>query len=237
MQESSIFYTNGPIYSYQKLPESFELVAVFDNFIKEKFKISKISEIHNLIRENNKLGYKTDQSTLLHKEIYADFDKNNNSILINSYRVLLKKLLNILNQNYSNERWAIQRYPSLRIHFPNNVSVFEFHRDSDYNHSIGEINHFLAITDCHNSSALQIEKNLGWENYFPLNLSAGESAFINTAIFKHGDVLNETDSTRISIDFRFIPINVLENQVLKKSLTASRNFTINDYFMSFEELD
>ena len=66
--------------------------------------------------------------------------------------------------------WAIQRYPTIRFHFPNNVSVFEFHRDSNYLHPIGEINCFYALNECINSSALHVE-NLGFEDYVPLNLN------------------------------------------------------------------
>ena len=62
--------------------------------------------------------------------------------------------------------WAIQRYPTIRFQFPENVSVFEFHRDSNYSHPIGEINCFYALNECIDSSALHVEKNLGFEDYY-----------------------------------------------------------------------
>ena len=39
-----------------------------------------------------------------------------------------------------------QAYPTFRVYQPNNVAVFEFHRDLDYGHRHQEINIFLPRT-------------------------------------------------------------------------------------------
>ena len=91
--------------------------------------------------------------------------------------------------------WAIQRYPTIRFQFPNNVSVFEFHKVYNYLNPIGEINCFYAINEWINSSALYIEKNLGFEDYVPLNLKSGKYETLNTSIYKHGDLINKTGKT------------------------------------------
>ena len=70
--------------------------------------------------------------------------------------------------------------------------------------SIREINCFYALNQCLDSSALQAENNLGFEDYY-LELNPGEYAILNTSIFKHGDFLNKTKKTRVSMDFRDIP--------------------------------
>ena len=46
------------------------------------------------------------------------------------------------------------------------------------------------MNECINSSALHVEKNLGFEDYVPLNLKPGEYAILNTSIYKHGDFKN-----------------------------------------------
>ena len=179
----------------------------------------------------------TDQKTPIHSAIYNSFDKSGflSSNFYKSYQNLQLTILNVLKKECdSDQTWACQRWPTIRIQFPMNVSVFEFHRDSDYKHPLGEINCFYAINTCKDSSALQVEENLGHDNFKPLNLKAGEYALLNTSIFKHGDIQNTTGKTRVSMDFRFIPENLLIND--NTSLTTGRSFSTDSYFTSENEL-
>lgn len=180
----------------------------------------------------------TDQSTFFHKVIYSSFDNENylNSNFSKKYKEFSFLVLDKLkSQTNCYKEWAIQRYPTIRFHFPNNISVFEFHRDSDYSHPIGEINCFFALNECQNSSALQVENNLGFENYKPLNLKSGEFAILNTSIFKHGDIINLTGKTRVSMDFRFIPVYLLKKGL--NSLTTKRDFSTDSYFIKESDLN
>ena len=210
--------------------------AIFDkNYKNTTF---ELENLHNLSSENEKLlGKGTDQATLFHKAIYSTFDEPDHfySDFWISYKNLCLEIVEILKTNTGFfEEWAIQRYPTFRFHFPNNVSVFEFHRDSNYSHPIGEINCFYAINECINSSALQIEKNLGFEDYFPLNLIQGEYALLNTSIYKHGDILNQTNKTRVSMDFTFNPKSLLKSQ--NSSLTKNIKFNTNSYFIGENDM-
>ena len=198
-----------------------------------------LSDLHNLINIDNKILQKgTDQSTLFHKLIYSTFDKPNflkTEFWVNYKKLCFQILNKIKNKTSYFGEWAIQRYPTIRIQFPNNLSVFEFHRDTNYYHPIGEINCFYAINECFNSSALHVEKNLGFEDYEPLNLRPGEYAILNTSIYKHGDILNQTGKTRISMDFRFIPAKSLSNQ--KSTLTKSIKLNTESYFISEKSME
>ena len=82
-----------------------------------------------------------------------------------------------------------------------NISVFEFHRDTNYAHPLGKL--IVSILNKCYKICPQIEKNLGFEDYEPLNLDPGQYALLNTSMYKHGDKL--TNQTRVSMDFRFIP--------------------------------
>ena len=203
--------------------------------IKENF---ELDDLHNLlVDEKNVLQKGTDQSTLFHKTIYSTFDHPSffQSEFWKNYRLLSLSIVDKLKKEtcYFGE-WAIQRYPTIRFHFPNNISVFEFHRDSNYLHPIGEINCFYALNECINSSALHVEKNLGFEDYVPLNLKPGEYAILNTSIYKHGDFMNLTKKTRVSMDFRFIPNIFLNND--ESSLTKKIKFTSDSYFIKETEM-
>ena len=192
-----------------------------------------LEDLHEIFEEQQELLQKgTDQSTIFHKAIYSSFDDPNyyfTEFYVNYRKLSLEVLVILKDQTGYKGEWAIQRFPTIRIQFPNNLSVFEFHRDSNYSHPIGEINCFYAINNCYQSSALQVERNLGFEDYVPLNLNPGQYALLNTSIYKHGDILNETKKTRISMDFRFIPISKLTEG--RSSLTKAKEFNTNSYFI------
>ena len=197
-----------------------------------------LEDLHEIFEEHQELLQKgTDQSTIFHKAIYSSFDDPNycfTEFCINYRKLSLEVLVILKDQTGYKGEWAIQRFPTIRIQFPNNLSVFEFHRDSNYSHPIGEINCFYAINNCYKSSALQVERNLGFEDYVPLNLNPGQYALLNTSIYKHGDILNETKKTRISMDFRFIPISKLTEG--RSSLTKAIEFNTNSYFIRESEI-
>jgi len=210
----------------------------------EKQIANNLSNLHELFLKNNLkpgdpdqkdllLKKGTDQKTLLHRSIYSSFDDENflSSDFYRAYYQLCNTILETLKTSTGiKKEWAVQRFPTIRFHFPQNISVFEFHRDSDYGHPIGEINCFYAINECNETSALQVEKDLGLENYAPLNLQPGQYALLNTSTFRHGDKLNTSKATRVSMDFRFIPIENLGN-TSGESLSTNKKFSVNDYFI------
>ena len=196
-----------------------------------------LEHLHKELIDNKKLIYGTDQATLFHKAVYSTFDMPNfySTKFWFYYKKICLEIVNKLkNQTDYHGEWSIQRYPTFRFHFPNNISVFEFHRDSDYEHPLGEINCFYAITECKNSSALHVERNLGFEDYVPLDLKSGEYAILNTSIYKHGDLINKTSKTRVSMDFRFIPdIHLINTKVSK---TNSIKLNSDEYFIKEREM-
>jgi len=215
-----------------------ELVEVYELFLTNCFEVPSLDQLSEsaIIGSVTSLVRGTDQTTLVHSRLYQEFDRGLDSPLIYTYRSLCNEWLESLVETYNIDRWAFQRFPSARIHFPDNISVFEFHRDSDYNHPLGELNHFLALTKANGTASLHIEQDLGWNNYKPLELDKGMSAIINTSIFKHGDYINKEGYTRVSLDFRAIPVEALECGDPLKSLTKHRVFDCDDYFISSTEL-
>ena len=214
-----------------------ELLQNFQKFIEKISGIKNLENIHEYKTSNEILTRGTDQSSWFHKQIYNEFDKGDDSKLIISYYYLCLEIKKELFSKTGIENWAIQRFPSVRLQFPENISVFEFHRDSDYNHPLGEINFFMGMTKCQGTATLYIEKNLGWENYEPLILNEGEFAMLNTSIFKHGDYINKEKYSRVSIDFRMIPSKVLKNSEQKQSISKSKKFNENDYFRNSNDIE
>ena len=196
-----------------------QLVSTIEGFYFRVLKVDDLEMLHQYEatdKTKNALFVKgTDQKSDFHSLLYSEFDRDIDSDIVRAYRQLCKEWYAELPE-YGYSKWAIQRYPSLRIHLPGNVSVFEFHRDSDYNHPLGEINHFLSVTRSTGTASLHVEEDLGWNNHSPLELNKAQSAILNTSIFKHGDLVNKEEYTRVSVDFRVIPIEVLNSNLRKK---------------------
>ena len=202
--------------------------------IKENYTSINLDNLHLLI-DNHKLILKkgTDQSTVFHKAVYSTFDNTDffKTQFWIQYSELCLEILEILKKRtgYYKE-WSIQRYPTIRFQYPCNISVFEFHRDTNYAHPLGEINCFYALNKCYETSALQVEKNLGFEDYEPLNLDPGQYALLNTSMYKHGDKINKTNKTRVSMDFRFIPNLRLDKENISPS--RKKKLTSDSYFIT-----
>lgn len=209
------------------------LAELVKDSLRNSLKIDNIEDAHHIFKDHPKLLSMTDQKTIIHKNFYKELD-NEDSEINKSYRLLVEDLCRKSEESKNYNEWAIQRFPSLRVQFPNNLSVYEFHKDSDYSHHLGEANNFMAVTDCKESAALHIEKNLGWEDYKPLNLVSGELAQVNTSIFKHGDIPNQENYTRISIDFRFLPLKVLKKDPIGASITANKKMDESNYYYLYK---
>jgi len=215
----------------RKFSKAAKLSSLFEEHFAKHFNSSSLAEIHHSIPEQSLLTAGTDQATAFHKSIYSEFDKSINSPIVACYYHLCIEWIDLLN-TIDQFDWAVQRYPSVRIHLPHNLSVFEFHRDNDYNHPLGEINHFLSLTGSSKTASLFVEQTLGWEDYAPLELSSGESAILNTSIFKHGDYINEEGYTRVSLDFRAIPVHVLQSHATPKTtISKAKRLDISDYYI------
>lgn len=211
------------------------VVRTILNHYQDNHDALSLEELHLCI-DSAKLKEGTDQSTALHQSIYREFDKHILSPIVYCYYQLCAEWLVDLRQICSSE-WAVQRYPSVRIHLPKNVSVFEFHRDNDYSHPLGEVNHFLSLTASRNTASLFVEEHLGWDDFASLELDVAESAILNTSIFRHGDHINEEKYTRVSIDFRAIPLYVL-NKIEQKKETITKSILLDEshYFIKASEI-
>lgn len=102
-----------------------------------------------------------------------------------------------------------QNVPSFRCHLAGAGSASEFHRDGDPEYKItpGVINGWLPLTTVSGRNSLYIESERGSEDYRPVSLQPGKILIFDAYHLKHGSYANDTPSTRVSFDFRFLPKN------------------------------
>lgn len=141
-----------------------------------------------------------------------------------------KKFVNYLSKEFFNEKLVYQSKPTLRVHYPNNLAVGEFHRDSDYNHPLEEINIWVPMTDANNTASIWLESDYDKKDYKPSNMKYGQCLIFDSSLM-HGNKKNEENYTRISFDFRVIPYSKwTEKNHNKSSVDKNLKFSIGGYY-------
>jgi len=201
-------------YNFRKFVESF---LEFENLegIHEEYKFDKILE------------FGTDQNRYLHKKFYKGMD--NSSDFISIYRSFVKEYVN----NMFEEKMIFQKFPTFRVHQPNNIAVFAFHKDKEYNHNSKEVNFYLPITKAFGTNTFWHESEEDKGDFRPMEAEYGELVMWDGANLSHGNKINETNQTRISFDFRVLPKKIYLNSEHKSSKSKGKSFVIGDYYDEF----
>lgn len=163
-----------------------------------------------------------DQSTIFHKRFYA---------IGKEFYQLYRRFIATVIAKIVNEPLVFQRVPTFRVHLPQNVAVGEFHRDRDYFHSPQEINFWLPLTKAWDTNTVWIESAEGKEDFRPLELGYGEFLLFDGANLKHGNKVNRTGFTRVSFDFRIIPLDRYQPNN-HHTINTNKRFVIGEYFES-----
>tara|TARA_R110000824_G_scaffold326043_2_gene512948 strand:+ start:14422 stop:15102 length:681 start_codon:yes stop_codon:yes gene_type:complete len=196
---------------------------VFVEALSKWFKCDDLSEAHrDYSSDFDVLTFETDQSTIFHKTFYS-MPKDSKFYTI--YNTFVKNEI----QELFDEEIIYQRIPTFRAQVPNNLGVAEWHKDKQYNHSSKEVNIYLPLTDAYDTSTVWTETQEGLEDYAPLNATYGEYYVWNGANWNHGNKKNKTGKTRISIDFRIMPISKYKDNH-RTSTSNSTKMTIGHYW-------
>jgi hypothetical protein len=109
-------------------------------------------------------------------------------------------------------RWGCdllyQATPVLRVVLPGSVAPCQPHCDADYFHDPNEINYWLPLTKVWGSNTLWAESRPGAGDFAPFELEPGQLMRFYGNRCQHFTRANETDATRVSIDFRVLPLHL-----------------------------
>lgn len=163
------------------------------------------NDLTGLDEEIELLTREKDQSTEAHKIFYK---KAVGDLFQETYkRFITSEVMPIYGEDI-----VYQYIPAFRISYPGNVAVGEFHKDSDYRNSawaeeVDEDNFFLPLTKSFATNAIWVESNPGSGEYRPMESNYGELTMWKGSKLMHGNKINETGKTRVSLDFRVMPIS------------------------------
>ena len=218
--------------------QMYNFEKIFFEFFNQYYQIKKLDLLHEkiskkmlprkLIKVNNdqkqsiyKLIYKIDKSYhLKKKQLPGKF--------INTYNNFLRYLA----KNIFKESIVCQSKPTLRVMFPNNKAVGEFHRDRDYNHPVEEINIWMPVTNALNSNTIWIESEYEKKDFSPINIKSGEFLVFDSSLM-HGNKVNKEKKTRISFDFRIIPYKIwkkTKSNIIQVSNDQRLKFQLGSYY-------
>ena len=99
-----------------------------------------------------------------------------------------------------------QRWPTFRCHVAGGgAPTGRRHCDADYGHQPAEINLWLPVTRTRASNSLFAESSPGAGDFEPFDLDYGQCQRFWGAMCTHYTLANDTEITRVSIDFRVVP--------------------------------
>jgi hypothetical protein len=173
-----------------------------------------------------------DQDLDIYKDLYRidtgydlSADKPNGAFLT-SYIAFIEHLA----EEVFDERLVYQAKPTLRVHFPNNMAVGGFHRDSEYNHPIEEVNIWVPMTTVRGTNGIWLESYYDKKDYAPSELGYGKYLIFDS-LLDHGNKPNTEGITRLSFDCRVIPVSQWQGKEdAPSSVTQHKQFAIGDYY-------
>ncbi|MCC5603684.1 hypothetical protein [Nostoc favosum] len=216
----------------------FPFAEIFAEHCSETLNCSEHYKLHEYIADNLKpnkiLRVGEDQATYAHSVLYKIDPRYQKDPEIKSKvkdRAFIKtyeRFIGFLEASVFFEKLVYQKLPTLRIHLPNNLSVGEYHRDRDYNHPIEEINIWVPVTKAKGSATIQMESSYDAGDFHPIEVEYGEYLIFDSGL-KHGNEVNIEGYTRISFDFRVIPISNYKVSDLS-SINQKMKFAVGDYY-------
>jgi hypothetical protein len=206
----------------------------FYKLISDLFNVYHLTQLHFIKKslcDGPPLNQTNEAETFFHNKFYLKLNDGWPEIEKEYEDFILKEVSPLFDEDF-----LYQKFPTFRIQVPNQTAVSKWHYDSDedHKHPDWEINFQIAITEMKDSSATWVETVPGLNDFSPMNLKVGEYCIFNGNKCRHGNRKNETDRTRVSLDFRVLPISRHDENTTKESYYG-RKFAEGGYYKRFRK--
>lgn len=95
----------------------------------------------------------------------------------------------------------IEIYPNFRVHERGRETTSPLHRDRDYLKERGSMKIWLPFTRVAGGGTLWVESEEGKNDLRPYDMQYGQALFFDSLNLLHGCRFNDSENTRVSIDF------------------------------------
>lgn|GEM_PF-5967122 len=160
----------------------------------------------------------TDQASVWHRRFYDDFPR---------WRHRYDEFVATRIAPLFDEPVYYQAVPTFRVHLPGNVAVGEFHTDAQYHHPAGEVSFWLPLTRAWGSNSVWVAGPDGRLSAFVA--APGEVVVFDAVRQRHGNLVNTTGRTRVSFDFRCLPVRTFRETWLR-SVNMGLRFVPGEYY-------
>ena len=184
----------------------------FRELVSELYQVDKLEEIHKDKSDWVKEEYK---KLNVHDENTTDF-----------HDIFYKRL---------NDNWT-ELYESydnfIHNEIVDNQAVHTWHSDSDqlHKHPKGEINIWLPLTECYDTNTMWIETKPFELDFEPLEGEYGNFWTNHGNVCMHGNKPNVSEITRMSFDFRIVPLSKYDPEHTLTSESNSNKFIVGEYY-------
>lgn len=202
----------------------------FVSILQEIYQIENLSDLCKDKIIDKVCSFETDSQK---PEIYKFYQSPLFENFVEEYHKFIK---NEMQNIFPDEKFIIyQTRPTYRVHEKNNLSVGEWHRDSQdkYFHYLNTINFYLPFTELTETNTIWMCKNMNDntnENIEPIIINQNQFTSNYLAGVLHGNKLNTSDKTRLSIDFRIIPGSLYNDSDMTHISSSNRKLKIGDYY-------
>jgi len=194
----------------------------FRSIVHKMLDMFDLTKLH-LNKQYQVFDRKHDQLTHWHRLYYDQFEKFGPL-----YKMLLSEYIMPFFRIPSGGL-VYQQIPTFRVHLVGNVAVGEWHRDRAYNHDDSEINFWLPFTNSYDTNTVWIESGEGKDDFEPYAVEYGQILIFRGVGLTHGNKINQTSGTRVSVDFRLSELKNFQSSG-KTSINMGTPFNIGGYF-------
>lgn len=199
----------------------------FRSNLRDCFQVENLDQLHNIGEDVQFDTFGSDTDTWYHKQFYSYVSSYNGAHMKQKYFQLVREvILPYLGINQA----LVQTFPSFRIQLPEKRAVAHPHTDYELNHPYGEINFTYAFTDMYETNTIVIETSPGNNQYKRIILDENNIMSFNGNQCRHYNDINKTGKTRVSMDFRVLPLNYFNPDNVKNSYSSSRKFSDGGYY-------
>lgn len=200
----------------------------FASLVKDWFNVNDLTDLHKFSDYEKIFSREKDQSSKWHKIFYDKI--RNDSLFLDTYE---KFLTNVIKPIYKG-KIVYQKIPTFRVHLSGNIAVGEYHKDKSYRKGgwsdlVKEMNYYLPFTNTNDENTIWVESKEDKSDFSPMNLKYGECMQWDGMNLTHGNKINRSKDTRVSVDFRIIDEN---NYVPSQygSINTKTPFSIGGYY-------
>lgn len=188
--------------------------------------VSRLQSLHEHYKApEGLLSREKDQSTEMHRIWYraSQGGRMMDAGILPLYRMFLRSVVKPL---FDGEDLAYQAVPTFRVHLPGNVAVGEFHTDAQYGHGDNEYNFWMPFTPAYATNTLAL-REAGETQMWAVD--PGQFLTFDAVRTPHGNLTNETGVTRLSWDFRVIPMSQYRENA-SRTVNSGQRLVIGEYF-------